>query len=221
MDIFGSLFDGIAPGTQAQLAAAERRRTFPAGTDLLTVGQQPECLYRIASGRVKIWRPSNDGEAMTLDYFGPGNVLGIVPVARREPMRVTMTAASRVETHCWPATTIHRLLGEDALLSHNALNMVGKALNILSERIEEANSVNAEQRIGRALLRFAGEHAIWTADHHAAIDLSRQDIADLTGSTLFTASRVLSEWSRQGVVKSMRGRVVIRDPESLAAIADV
>ena len=54
-----------------------------------------------------------------------------------------------------------------------------------------------------------------------AVDVSRQELADLTGSTLFTASRTLSDWGRQGLIESTRGRVVIKDPHALAALADV
>jgi len=50
--------------------------------------------------------------------------------------------------------------------------------------------------------------------------LTRQDLAEMTGTTLFTVSRILSQWESQGLVRSGRELVVIRYPHGLVKIAE-
>ena len=69
--------------------------------------------------------------------------------------------------------------------------------------------------------RLAGEHGRWRGGDAAVISVSRQDLADMTGATLFTASRTLSAWRRRGLIQSSRGRVVLTDRQAIMQIADL
>lgn len=221
MTQFGGLFDRIEPGICAELAASEREARFDAGHDLFGMGDRPDYLYYLRSGRVKIWRPNRSGTALTLFYLGPGSPVGLLGVQDGGEMEVTATAVTAIDAFYWPAPLIRRLLQQDARLANNGLRILGNALRLVAYRLEDVTGATAEQQISRALLRLAGEHARWSDDGATAIDVSRQELADLTGTTLYTASRTLSDWGRQGLVESGRGRVVIKDAHALAALADV
>lgn len=221
MTALAGLFDKVDPRTSAELAQSKRAVIFAAGQDLYTVGATPAQLHCFCSGRVKVWRPGRGGGALTLYYLGEGDVSGLVAIARAVSMPVTLTAVTRVEAFVWPAALVRRLLAQDGQFASNALRIVAVALQMVVDRLEDVTGASAEQQIGRALLRLAGEHAQWHDDGTATIAVSRQEIADLTGTTLYTASRMLSDWGRQGVVVSLRGRVVIHDFTALARIAGV
>lgn len=220
MSWFGGLFDHLEPTTADALRDAKRSAHFAAGDDLSQIGDLPERMFFIRSGRVKIWRPGRSGGALTLYYLGPGGPPGLMAIARRTPMSATVTAVVPVDTWWWPAALVQRLLAEDARFAAKGMHILGNALALIEDRLEDATAARAEQQIGRALLRLAGEHAEWGEDGASAIDVSRQDLADLTGTTLYTASRMLSDWDRQGLISSGRRRVVIKDPDALAALAN-
>ena len=220
MSWFGGLFDHLEPASATALRDAKRPAHFAPGDDLMRIGDPPERLCYIRTGRVKIWRPGRGGGALTLYYLGPGAPPGLVAIARRAVLSATTTAVSPVDTWCWPAPLVQRLLAEDAHFAAQGMRIMGNALALIEDRLEDATAANAGQQIGRALLRLAGEHAAWGDDGTTTIDVSRQELADLTGTTLYTASRTLSDWDRQGLVESGRRRVVIKDAQALAALVD-
>jgi CRP-like cAMP-binding protein len=78
-----------------------------------------------------------------------------------------------------------------------------------------------EQRLARALIRLAGQAGQQTPTG-VLIDLplSRVDLAEMTGTTIYTASRVLSRWEHQGLVETGREWVLVRQPSALAAVAE-
>jgi CRP-like cAMP-binding protein len=78
-----------------------------------------------------------------------------------------------------------------------------------------------EQRVARALLRLVSQ-AGREVETGLLIDLSlsRQNLAEMTGTTLYTTSRLLSEWKRQGLVETGREQVIIRQLAALRAIAE-
>jgi CRP/FNR family transcriptional regulator, nitrogen oxide reductase regulator len=97
---------------------------------------------------------------------------------------------------------------------------VGHRLQELQNRYRELATERVEQRIARAVLRLGKVTRSDDAAVSISFPLSRQDIAEMTGTTLHTVSRILSAWEQRGVVDGGRMRVVIRNPEALLAIAD-
>jgi CRP-like cAMP-binding protein len=107
-------------------------------------------------------------------------------------------------------------------LAANALKIVGGRAEEFLQRLREAATEKVEQRIARALLRLAAaQGASYSANRKPEIVLvvSRQDVAEFAGATLYTVSRTISAWSRRGIVAGARGRITIRKPEQLAALA--
>jgi len=101
-------------------------------------------------------------------------------------------------------------------LAANALEVVGTQTQEMLHRLREFAMDPVERRIARALLRLVGQAGRRVgAGLEIDFPLSRQDIAEMTGTTLYTVSRTLREWERRGVVQSARRRVVVRDPARL------
>ena len=224
MSWFAGLFDHLEPATTAELRTSKRSADFAPGEELSRIGDLPDRLYYLREGRVKVWRPSRTGGALTLYYLGRGAPPGLVAITRDARMAATVTAVTPVVTYWWPAAQVRRLLREDARFAANGMRLLGNALALVADRLEDVTGANAEQQIGRALLRLACEQAEWAddgvEDGPVAIGVSRQELADLTGTTLYTASRTLSDWDRRGLVESGRRRVVIKDARALAALTD-
>lgn len=103
----------------------------------------------------------------------------------------------------------------------NALRFVASRYHDLQRRYRQAMTERVERRVARALLRLVHE-AGRRVDQGVAVDfpIPRQDIAEMTGTTLFTVSRLLSAWEDQGIVQSSRQHVVLTKPHALVAIAE-
>jgi len=90
----------------------------------------------------------------------------------------------------------------------------------MQQRYRELATEKVEQRLARTLLRLTAQMGVKQADGGIELTFTRQDLAEMSGTTLFSASRVLSEWEKRGLVESGRERVVIRKPHELVKIAE-
>lgn len=219
MTLLGNLFTDVSPQTVAAWNAARRSRSFAPGEQLLAMGEVPPAAYEIRSGRAKLSRTSRGGQALTLFYAAAGDIPGLIPICKQAPTIAFVTAVSRLETFAIPASIILKLVGDDPKLAANIFTIATNQLYALAERLDDIGITRIEQKISRALLRLVCEHARQDGEAFR-VDVSRQDLADLIGSTHYTVSRVLSEWDRQGMIVSGRGNVVIRDFDALAAVAE-
>ena len=88
-------------------------------------------------------------------------------------------------------------------------------------RVRELSTQRVERRIARTILRLARQSGRKT-EQGVLVDLplSRQDIAEMTGKTLYTVSRVLSDWEKRGLVQSERQQVIITHPHGLVSLAE-
>ncbi len=106
-------------------------------------------------------------------------------------------------------------------LAINALRFMSRHVQEFQDRYRELATERVERRVARALLRLAGQ-AGRKVDEGILIELAltRQDLAEMTGTTRYIISRMLSEWEQQGVIKAGRERVLIKQPHSLVVIAE-
>lgn len=227
MSSFGSaglarvpLFEGLdAAALDAILAAATRRR-IAAGTAVFEQGEEPCWLPLVAEGRLKVGRSAPGGQSLTVGFLGPGEIAGCVAVFRRIPYPATATAVTDSTILAWTAPQIHALIERHPRMAANALRIVGGRAEAMLRRIEELSTERVEQRIARALLRLARDAGRpVAAGVQVYFALSRQDLAELCGATLYTVSRTLSAWAKGGIVEAGRQRVMVRDLARLAALA--
>jgi|SRR5688572_9340866 len=121
----------------------------------------------------------------------------------------------------WMGSVTTRLMERHPRLALNALQFVASRLHELEVRYRQLATEKVERRVARALLRLV-QQAGRPIEAGVLIDLplSRDDIAQMTGTTLYTVSRIVSRFETDGLLEAGRQRVVIRDPKALARIAD-
>jgi len=133
------------------------------------------------------------------------------------------TASAVEDSIClvWPSSAWPRLIGRHPCLAVCTLQAVGSRLNEAQTRIVEMSTEQVERRVAHALLRLARQagRADGT-DIEIDFPISRQDIAEMTGTTLHTVSRTLSAWEDRGLVAGGRQRIVLRDPHRLFLLAE-
>jgi CRP-like cAMP-binding protein len=121
----------------------------------------------------------------------------------------------------WPGHLWPELAAAFPSLVANTYETVGARLQDTQARVVEMSTEQVQQRVAHALLRLVKQSGKKT-DEGILIDfpLSRQDIAEMTGTTLHTVSRILTAWEEQGLVKSGRQRVTVIEPHRLLSLAE-
>jgi CRP-like cAMP-binding protein len=106
-------------------------------------------------------------------------------------------------------------------LAINSLSILATRIQEFQDRFREIATERVERRIARALLRLASQTGR-KLEHGILIDISltRQDLAEMTGTTLYTVSRTLSQWEKDGLVSSQREQVTILSPHKLVVLAE-
>ena len=213
------LFAGLNPQDRDAVERRASLRKFAVGETLFAQGETGDELFVITKGRVKVWRASEDGGALTLTLLGRGQPIGTLGAAEDRRNHATATAVTQVEALAWPVESLRLLMEHNPVLTANVLRTVTNYAEQLIERLEEVASVPVEQRIARTLLRMARRIYGEAAADGCDLPLSRQDLAELTSATLPTVSRIMSRWRGDKLIAGTRGRVTLLDTEALKRIA--
>ena len=178
--------------------------------------------YVLVNGRVKMIQITPNGQQITLRIMTPGQTYG--GIALLNPQAGYPATAQAVENStamAWDTADLRSLAKLDSSISLNTMQLMHGYITELQERQKALVTERVEQRIARILLKLAAESGR-KVDNGVLIDmpLTRQDVAEMSGTTLFTVSRTLSEWERNGLLEIGRGRVIIREPHGLVRISD-
>lgn len=214
-------FRGLEAAALAEVASAARRVERKREATFFRQGQEAGRFFVVLAGRVKVSQISPEGHQIVVRYAGPGELFGCVPLFGGDLYPGTATAVANCASLSWDRATTDRLMQRYPRMAINALHLMGEELAQLRGRYQELATQRVEQRVARALLRLV-EKAGRRVEGGVLIGfpLSRQDLAELTGTTLHTVSRILSAWSQAGIVLSGRRKIVIRKPHGLVSIAE-
>lgn len=176
-------------------------------------------LYVVVVGRLRATQTTEEGNQIALRYLGPGELAGYAVLAGIPRYPGTVVAVEDTHLFVWPANAMRQLMGRHAQIALNAVAVLGSRYQETQLRLRELSSETVEHRIAHALLRLANQAGRRTAQGtEICFPLSRQDIAELAGTTLHTVSRTLSAWEKEGIVLSAHRHVVVCRPEALAAV---
>lgn len=213
------LFAGVERAELRRIAEAARLISRPAGGEFFAQGDAATAFFLLVEGRIRIGQITSEGQQVALRYIAPGEVFGAVPLFSGGPWPATALAVVDSTAARWSREATDRLTTDYPVILANALAIVGERVRQIEDRYRELATERVEQRVAHALLKLAQIPEQSAAG--AAIDfpISRQDIAELTGTTLHTVSRILSAWEQQGILESRRMHVRILRPEGVRAIA--
>jgi CRP-like cAMP-binding protein len=215
------LFAGIAPDALDDILVGAHARHYPKGATVFSQNEAAHSFFLLLHGRLRVTQVTPRGEQIVVRFVGPGDLFGVALALGRDSYPGTASAMVDSLALMWPSATWPELIGQHPLLASNAMRMIGGRLQEAHQRLREISTEDVERRIAHALLKLADD-AGQSSACGVLIDfpLSRQDIAEITATTLHTASRVMSAWDAAGVIDSGRQRVTVRDPGRLKAIAD-
>jgi CRP-like cAMP-binding protein len=177
--------------------------------------------YILLEGKVKLIQVTADGQQVILGYLVPGRVYGIIAILKKVTYPVSAQAVGKCKALVWDHATLNHLMEKSPRMALNSLRIMSGQIREFQNRVRDLSTKRVEQRIARAILRLARESGK-RMDEGVLIDLplSRQDLAEMTGTTLFTVSRVLKNWEKCGLIQSQRQKVMITSPHGMVVIAE-
>jgi CRP-like cAMP-binding protein len=213
------LFSGIPPADYARIAAAARVREFERGEMLYIEGDSVQQVLLLTSGFAKINKLGLSGTEVILRFGAPGDVLGAMGLFSTGRHCTTAQSFRMCRALVWEPPVFKTLAERFPVLHQNMARIVGAELLELEERFREVATERVASRVARQLVRLLDKIGRRVEDG-VEISLSREELAQMTGTTLFTVSRLLSAWEERGMVKPRREGVTIRDVAALNAISE-
>jgi CRP-like cAMP-binding protein len=211
-----NLFEGLDEQQISTVLSAATRRRLPAGKVLFRQGDPPSALFCLEKGRIRVATLGHDGAQTVLREMGPGDLIGCAAVFRLVPYPATAVAVSESTAMAWAAEDFLRLMRQFPQLGENALAIVGERTLQMLDRVRLANTGTAEQRVAAALLQALGDSREKSKER--IVHLSRQELAEFSGVTLFSVSRFIAKWTRERIVEGGRRRIAILDEQKLRSL---
>ena len=213
------LFRGVCAAQCRQIADLAHDRRIRRRETFCREAEPASDVYVLFAGRLKLTQLCPSGQQVILRLVGPGELFGGLGLLPGGSYSATAEALEPSHALCWERRRLETLLEHCPPMGRNALRILAERLRGFEERYRELATERVAQRLARALLRLVGQVGRPT-DGSVLIGLSREDLAQLTGTTLFTVSRLLSDWESRGVLEARREAVVIGDTRRLIAIAE-
>jgi CRP/FNR family transcriptional regulator len=175
----------------------------------------------VKSGRVKILRHSRAGKDVVLELLGPGEVFGGVAVIEQRPYPAAAQATEATVVLKIPADAMIAVAERHPSVIKAIALMIGRRLRTAHDSVESLAVDPAEARLAAALLRLAErEGARGRPRATLPFHLTRQSLADMTGTTVETTIRVVSRWLKEGLLEDDGARLALSDVEALRARAE-
>jgi CRP-like cAMP-binding protein len=214
-----ALFSGLSEKECLEIASCARARTFARDELLFTQGQSARNLVMIQSGSVKLSQLSPGGNEVILWMTGSGDPLGMPTDSSSCSHTCSARAMEQCKTLVWEYSRLQSLLEQYPQIRRNVSQILSSRLDELQERFREVATEKVAQRLALALLRLVKKVGKPAAGGVEVL-LSREELAQMTGTTLFTISRLLSKWGEEGFVLPKREAVLVIDSSRLAQVSE-
>lgn len=197
-------------------------RSVKDGSFFFMQGDEAAYLYVLLSGQIKLLQSNPNGQQVNLRTIYPFQMFGALGIVRSQAVYpASAQALEDSSALAIKSELLHEMIKTRPYLSFDLMNLMTSYIQEMQERYRELATERVEQRVANALIRLVGQSG-FRAENDSGIDLSfsRQDVAEMTGTTLYTVSRLFSEWERQGILKTGREKIRIMKPHDLVRLAD-
>ena len=211
------LFWGVTAAAREKiLSAAEQKTVCDA---IFSEGAAVQKVTLLLSGCVKVTRLTLSGDEVILRLCGEGDLLGTFDMFRNGQHSSTAQPMKPCQVINWPVQLFQQLVESFPTFRRNVLQSLEERLRELEDRFVEVAHKNVAARLSSELIRLS--HRLGDpANGGDEICLSRQELAKLTATTLYTVSRLLCQWQRLGIVRARKGVVQVRDLPALRQLAE-
>ncbi len=214
------IFSRLSPADRRTIAEVSQVREFPKGDTIFEQESPSDAFYAITAGRVKIFKMMPNGKDVILEVFGPGDPLGAVAAYMDRPFPASAMALEDTTCVVIPRPAFFRLLEAHPSLVKGLLLGLTTRLVELTNRLAELTGGRIEPRFARLFLKLATEMGRpERGGTFVPLGLSRQELADMTGTTIETCIRIMSRWNKDAVVRTEKDGFVVLDRAELDRLA--
>ena len=195
-------------------------RRYDAGACVFEEGDRADRFYLLLDGYIRVVRITLDGEQVIALHIPSGQLFGIAKALGRDTYPATAFTAKESLALSWPMRLWDGFAARYDGFATETYRTVGQRTGELNNRIVEMATQQVEQRIACALLRLINQSGRKVSTGiEINFPITRQDLSEMTGTTLHTVSRMLSAWEKSGIVKSGRKKITVCDPHQLVVLS--
>ena len=201
------MFAGVGGDRLDEILNEAQSLRYAKGTNVFEQDAPATSFFILLDGHLRVTKLTPAGQQVVVRFVAPGEIFGVAKAIGRTTYPATATAVVDSVALVWPSAAWPRLIEKNPALATNALQTIGSRLQEAHTRVVEMSTEQVERRVAHALLRLA-KQAGRKVEEGVRIDfpISRQDVAEMTGTTLHTVSRILSAWEAQGWVEAVARR---------------
>ena len=214
------LFRRLSAPQRHQIAEVAHVTSHERGDLIFSEGDPSDVFIAIVSGRVKVFKSTPAGKEIILEIFGPGDPLGAVAVYERVPFMAS--AMTLDDTQCLriEQKAFFRLLENDPEVVRGVLSGLTLRLAELTRRLAELSGAKVEVRFARLFLKLSDRMGRQErGGTFVPMPLSRQELADLTGTTIETAIRIMSRWQKDALMHTEKDGFLILNRQTLDEVS--
>ena len=216
-----SVFEHATDDDLGLIARHGIERSIEEGEFFFFQGDPTSHGYVLTAGRAKLMQVNPAGQQVNLRTISVWEMFGALGAVRKNATYPASAQAMEPSTAlAIKSEYLRELMQTRPYLSIGLMQLMTGYVQEIQERYRELATEKVERRIARVLLRLTAQLGVKTPDGNIELAFSRQELAEMSGTTLYTVSRVLSEWEKHGLVESGRKRVMIRKPHGLVRIAE-
>ena len=214
------LYRRLSREDQAELVAVCQVEDYERGDEVFAEGDSARDFFTVVEGRINVFRGTPDGRIVILENFGPGDPVGAVAVY--EDLPYPATAVTLEPTTCLriPKTDFYGLLESRPSLVRGLLMALTHRLVLLTNRLAERTGGRVETRFARLFLKLSDDIGQrQDSGMFVPMPLSRQELADLLGTTVETSIRIMSRWGKNGIVQTEKEGFLVANVEALEQLS--
>lgn len=212
------LFQDLSRAHVQEIAPEMREQQFRRGELIFHIGEPATSVLLIKSGMVKITQLSRAGKEVILRVAGQGEVIGSPSPSPQALHTVSAQAITPCQVLLCRVAAFDRFSERLPVLQHNVKNILADRLRALEERFFDLATQPVPQRLARLLVRFHERSSAELKEDH--VSLSCEELAQMTGTTLFTVSRLLAEWEERDIIHREQRVIAIEKLDLLVEIAE-
>ena len=216
-----ALFRNLSPDQIQSVLFAAQRIPVRRNSFFFHQGEPATSFYMLLAGHARLTQITPEGRQIIMHFFGPGEAMAVLALVADEVYPLSAEATTDCVILGWDRSTTIQLMEQFPRLAINGLQMVAERFWELQARYRELATERVERRVAHAILRLVEQGNDRNAGQvPKVLSLSRQDVAEMSGTTHFSVSRICSNWEQQGILATGREQIAVLDVNALASIAD-
>lgn len=194
-------------------------KVYKRGEVIFHEGQRPTGLFCINEGKVKVYKLGDEGREQIVRLDKPGDVLGYRALISNEPYQAAAAAIEACSVVFIPSSVIFEMMEKNPEIAFRMMQIFSDDLKNAENRLTDFTQKPVRERLAQTMLSLSESYGT-TEDGYLGIYLTRQEWANITGTTTETAIRTMSDLNKEGLIEIKGKKIALKDQHQLEALAE-